>query len=500
MRRSRWAGCLLAWAVAGCPSETAPVAADGEGAFGTGSSSRGALAGSSTSRAEGSSAPATSGAASSTDASAATSTAPVSSGPVPSSSLPLPSSAYSFSSSSRPASSSSQARSSSRPAGSSSAAVPSSSSRAVSSSAAPPSSSGPLCGNGQVDPGAGEVCDTAIPTGAGACPSACADSDPCTTDQLDGAGTCAAVCRFLPVGAGPLDACCPGGANANTDLDCAPVCPNNLVEPGEQCDDGNYDPTDGCDACLLTQPPPGTAFRFTSLALRDPHILVSVGVCFDATDDVPFGLGASLNSLIDASVTQDQNGDGFFDWSPTLVFLPLDATGPATALEFHTAICAADGSSCSPSGATPLPSSAVNGATTCLAPTTGTTHPYQPPVDTSAPACFSAALGNLTLDLGGLPLALQDARVAATYVGAPPDNLTHGLLLGFLPESTADALLVPQGLPLVGGQRLSSLLPGGNPPGPGRNCATWSDVDNRGTTRGWWFYFNFTAVQVPWSG
>jgi cysteine-rich repeat protein len=32
----------------------------------------------------------------------------------------------------------------------------------------------------------------------------------------------------------------------------APVCPNGIVEPGEQCDDGNFDDTDGCTSqCIV---------------------------------------------------------------------------------------------------------------------------------------------------------------------------------------------------------------------------------------------------------
>lgn len=94
------------------------------------------------------------------------------------------------------------------------------------------------CGNGVLDPG--ENCDTMIAAGQpGACPTAasCNDSNTCTTDSLVSAGTCMDQCMNAPItmpAAG--DSCCPPGANANTDPDCAPSCGNGAVESGESCD------------------------------------------------------------------------------------------------------------------------------------------------------------------------------------------------------------------------------------------------------------------------
>ena len=45
------------------------------------------------------------------------------------------------------------------------------------------------------------------------------------------------------------DGCCPPGASANADSDCAPKCGNRTVEGDEQCDDGNATSGDGCDGC-----------------------------------------------------------------------------------------------------------------------------------------------------------------------------------------------------------------------------------------------------------
>src|SRR5690349_13401911 len=63
------------------------------------------------------------------------------------------------------------------------------------------------CGNGVVD--ADETCDTAIASGATACPSGCDDGNACTTDTLSGSA-CTAACEHAPVTACTSgDGCCP---------------------------------------------------------------------------------------------------------------------------------------------------------------------------------------------------------------------------------------------------------------------------------------------------
>jgi hypothetical protein len=94
-----------------------------------------------------------------------------------------------------------------------------------------------VCGNGLPEPG--ETCDTAIPAGTrGGCPTAasCDDKNPCTLDLIEGSA-CRAACRNLPrtqITSG--DGCCPAGATRSQDSDCAAICGNGVVEPGEQCD------------------------------------------------------------------------------------------------------------------------------------------------------------------------------------------------------------------------------------------------------------------------
>jgi cysteine-rich repeat protein len=66
------------------------------------------------------------------------------------------------------------------------------------------------------------------------------------------------------------DGCCPvdGHCNANEDDDCIPVCGNGRVEAGEQCDDGNLEPGDGCsELCVNEAPPVPTVTHWGMLAM-----------------------------------------------------------------------------------------------------------------------------------------------------------------------------------------------------------------------------------------
>ena len=50
-------------------------------------------------------------------------------------------------------------------------------------------------------------------------------------------------------------------------------------------------------------------------------------------------------------------------------------------------------------------------------------------------------------------------------------------------------------LPIVGGQPITVLLPGG-----AGNCAAHDDRDIANGVSGWWFYFNFPGDAVLWTG
>ena len=77
-----------------------------------------------------------------------------------------------------------------------------------------------MCGNGILE--AGELCDTGITAGAGACPMTCNDGQACTTDTLVSANSCQAACTNTAI-TQPInnDGGCPAGANATNDNNCS---------------------------------------------------------------------------------------------------------------------------------------------------------------------------------------------------------------------------------------------------------------------------------------
>ncbi len=354
----------------------------------------------------------------------------------------------------------------------------------------------PVCGNGVVD--AGETCDTAITTGAaGRCPTTCSDGVACTSDVLTNAGTCTAACTF-PAITQPAnnDGCCPAGANANNDNNCSPMCGNGVREGTEQCDDGNQNNTDTCrNNCTSTIVP--TAFRFNTLALRDPHAFANVFGCNDITDSF---FGNAVNQQFANNLSMDADNDGDLDLSPTLVFRPLTQGGVATSpLEIHFASCTppANMTMCSPGMDPPIMLTATNQSSgTCLSVLPNTTHPYTPAITQSSSPCFVSTQTTVTVALGGVNIVLHDAKIAATYVGNPASQVTNGLLRGFVTEADANATIFPSNLQVVGGKPFSSILPGG-----AGNCrpANQSDKDVNNGVSGWWFYLNFTAPRTTWS-
>jgi cysteine-rich repeat protein len=350
-----------------------------------------------------------------------------------------------------------------------------------------------VCGNGVVEPS--ETCDIGIASGAGACPTTCQDGVACTADTLGNAGTCQAVCVFPPITTPASgDGCCPPGANATTDGDCTPVCGNTVVEPGEQCDDGNANNKDACaNNCRAN--PSATAFRFADLDLRDPHVFTAASGCKDVTDNKQ--LGFSLNDVVEAAIKLDGNGDGRLDLSPTLVFRQFSQTTPTTPVELQLATCSAPtgSSSCMASGSAVMATTATNlFAGQCLTSLPGTVHPYAPSITSPSASCFVTSPAAMTLDLRGIAIPLQDAQVAAHYVGFPADTLANGLIRGFLSEADAAATIVPISFPVVGGRSLGALLAGG-----AGACPSFSDRDTHNGAAGWWVYLNFSGNRISWT-
>jgi cysteine-rich repeat protein len=112
----------------------------------------------------------------------------------------------------------------------------------------------PECGDGVVS--GSEFCDSAIALGQpGDCPLRCSPIDACTPQRVTGtADACDAHCVPAPITrARAGDGCCPEGANANTDSDCASQCGNGSVEGDETCEPSSGCPT-ACtneDSCMV---------------------------------------------------------------------------------------------------------------------------------------------------------------------------------------------------------------------------------------------------------
>ncbi len=247
---------------------------------------------------------------------------------------------------------------------------------------------------------------------------------------------------------------------------------------------------------------PAEVFRLSDLDLRDPHLYVSPGFgCFDFTDqDVPLFPGSAFNGQLQAAITGDSQPDGLLDSSYLLEFRPFAEAAAAVRLDLGSGLCTAPmaGTSCAPDPAS-LPQTATYdglAAGSCLAALAGTTYlPYTPEVATVAGPCFVSAPRRVVFDLNGVSLPLSDLQIAGDWTATPVSGFATGLMRGFLSEAEAANVLLPASLPIVGGEPITVLLPGG-----AGNCAAHDDRDNLNGVSGWWFYFNFPAAAVAWTG
>jgi hypothetical protein len=248
---------------------------------------------------------------------------------------------------------------------------------------------------------------------------------------------------------------------------------------------------------------PPTVLRFADLDLRDPHVFVVLPVfgCSDVTDVTPLGDG--VNPMIEEAITTDGEPDGLLDLSLLLQFRPFDPAGVGQRVDFRSGSCTAPlaSTTCAHDGVSNpaiLWYDAIEadlGVNLCLEPAAGTTSGYSPPIEAPSAPCFATQPGDVTVSILGLEVPLRETRIAAAFAGGPPQTLASGLLSGFVAEADADALIFPPSVPIVGGQPLSSVLPGG-----AGNCAAGDDRDVLDAVTGWWFYLNYPADEVPYQG
>lgn len=248
---------------------------------------------------------------------------------------------------------------------------------------------------------------------------------------------------------------------------------------------------------------PPLAFRVEDLDLRDPHLFVDVPIagCSDFTDaPLPFGLGPSFNARIATAIATDGDGDGFLDLSILLLFRPFDQAAAGLRLDTARGSCPppASATSCGLDLSVLPQTSGYSSfeAGVCLETVPDTTSGYSPVIVEPGPPCFTSEnRARLPLELEGIVLPLRDVQAGAALLGDPVTGLGEGLLRGFLTEADANATLLPADLPLIGGEPISILLPGG-----AGSCAPGDDRDMHLGAAGWWFYFNDTASEVPYSG
>jgi hypothetical protein len=263
----------------------------------------------------------------------------------------------------------------------------------------------------------------------------------------------------------------------------------------------------------------GRAQRFTDLKLRDPHTWVFIDFlgCRDVTDVAPLGLGDAFNESIEKALTLDDDGDGYLDFNPLIYFPPSEeATGFVTMpteitwdpeleegeLVFHFGVCTTplEAPICDPDIANPIQwlGYVTSDTSTCLDILPGTTSGYDPPIVTPTEPCFVTEPFEFVLMLNGVMLQMEYGQISATFGGGgtEPASLENGLIRGWLRESIADTTILPPSIPLVGGQPVSAIFPGGS-----GCCAEFDDrdVEPGGTDLGWWFYFNFTTAAVEFT-
>ncbi|HUS66983.1 MAG TPA: hypothetical protein VMZ28_20740 [Kofleriaceae bacterium] len=231
-----------------------------------------------------------------------------------------------------------------------------------------------------------------------------------------------------------------------------------------------------------------TAFRVTAAKLADPHVYVSFGICADVT--------GVLDDKLSDQIAEDGDGDGDLDLTLLNIFRPLAPANAATEVEVALGGCAgpAPGHDCTSDPTAGAVTAAVQQSSgECLGAIPGTV-PSGSGVATATAPCYATDPIDLPLSLAGVDLQLEDARVGGTFAGdAPATAIQNGLARGFVSEAQANALILPDDLPVVGGKPLSKILPGGQ-----GSCKSTDgrDLGPDGVTKGWYFYINFSGEVV----
>lgn len=338
-----------------------------------------------------------------------------------------------------------------------------------------------FCGDGTQQPGIGEECDDGNTTSGDGC------SDVCVGE----------FCGDGIVQAGLGEGCDDGNTASGDGCSNACVvefCGDGIQQAGigEDCDGADDAACPGACTPLCVCPsggPPG-AFRINSLELVDPPVFSGA---LDVTGFLNLIVGNTLN-------VDNDPADGIYDVSLITLLRPPGGIGT---LDLGPADCTSPSpTTCSPQD----PLDPLAGFTTanyaslfsgdCITPDPAVIGPGNngtPTIALNQPSagvdgCAAILPVDIELNFLGLLLPLEQVEVAAAYSGTPATGLVDGVLLGFLAESDADAIILPETLPLGGGEPLSNLL-------------RESERDTGpGGALGWWFHLNFAAEGAGWTG
>ncbi len=243
------------------------------------------------------------------------------------------------------------------------------------------------------------------------------------------------------------------------------------------------------------------AIRYSDFDLRDPHLYIDTGFplgCQDVTDQGISGVAPSFNEQVETAITTDDDGDGFLDSSTVLLFRPFNGVIVDGALAMVDAECSApmEDTQCGYPAEGGVEYLRNDGLPSGPCPTVlpGTTSGYSPAISEPTPECVASRSTTMWMEINGALVPLQEAQVVFSDPAFSIDHVATGLFMGFLRESDADAIPLPDDVPFVGGQPLSSILPGGT-----NCCAPGDDRDQLGGESGWWFYFNWVGDRVNFS-
>ena len=406
------------------------------------------------------------------------------------------------------------------------------------------------CGNNFVDPG--EDCDEGgvhtATCNANCTTAACGDGirnpvagEACDDGNTSNTDACLTTCEVASCGDGFLQAgveTCddgaengqPGKCNATCTGQTAAVCGNNIIEAGEDCDqggvhtatcnancttsacgDGVHNPAadEECDEGGATATCSATCqaiveldgFRVNAARVIDPHIFVNVPIfgCNDVTNDGILGqLPGGVNGMLSDSLVEVENGKHTFSIGMTAS--PLQTTdGAVSAATLEFPDCFASPMAC----VRDLTKQVIEADITyqvagaCLPPNLPGRRASYTGLNNPTGNCFISDPQTVIIEIAEIPITLTDARMTAKVTGSGDTRtLTDGVLFGFFSRADADQALLPADLTLVGGNPISDLLRGGG--GCGSSTSA-SDLDTYEGVEGWWFYLNFTAAEVPFS-